>query len=547
MSLRESAAGRAAYESVVILPLLLCLAMQSPADPAAAEPSEPPATQAAEAGDAGPQPAEAQPAYKSQSVTEHEVNDLKFRATAAELEMKDDAGVVRGTIFFTYYARLGDDGAPLHEGDEQRPITYVFNGGPGAASVWLHLGTAGPFIVPIPDDGTPPAPPTTVVPNEHTWLDATDLCFIDPVGTGFSRAAIKKKDDDKDGKQDADAKVEDFGSQFYGVKQDIEWVGQFIRLHCTRFGRWDDPKFLAGESYGTTRAAQLANHLHGKFGMDVNGVILVSTVLDFATLIPADNNPMPFVAFLPTYATTAAYHEKTQLTPDEAREQAEAFALDTYLPALLRGAALPEEQRRQVAERYAELTGLPVDYVLASDLRVSPFRFMKRLLNEDRTIVGRMDGRITGYDSDPVNDTPNTDPSLTGYMGPYSGAFNDYVRKQLGFESDLAYEVLSGRVQPWQGTDQSTGRYSGGYLNVSGDIQNALRDVPGLRVMVASGLYDLATPYFGADYTVDQLRLDPTARERVTQTYYEGGHMMYHVADERRQLHEDVTGFIRGE
>lgn len=496
--------------------------------------------------DDSPHPAQEQPAYKSQAVTEHTVNGKRFRVTAAELEMKDDAGVTRGTMFFTYYAVLGDDGKPLHE-TRDRPITYVFNGGPGAASVWLHLGTAGPFMVPMPDDGTPPAPPTVVVENPDSWLAATDLVFIDPIGTGFSRAAIKKADKDKDGKQDDDAKVEDFGKKFYGVKQDIEWVGEFIRLHCTRFGRWDDRKFLAGESYGTTRAAQLASHLHRRYGMDINGVILISTVLDFATLIPAENNPIAHVAFLPSYAVTAAYHGKTELTADDAREQAEAFALDEYLPAMLRGGALDDERRQAIAERYAQLTGLPVEYVLQSDLRVPPARFMKRLLNEDRKLVGRMDGRLLGHDTDPVNDTPNTDPSLTGYMGPYSGAFNAYIREQLEFESDLAYEVLSRRVHPWAATEETTGSYSGGYLNVADDLRTAMRDVPGLRVLVASGIYDLATPYYGADYTINQMRLSAELRERVEQTYYAGGHMMYHVAEERVRLGSDVRSFITGE
>ncbi|MEM6314522.1 MAG: peptidase S10 [Planctomycetota bacterium] len=493
--------------------------------------------------DESPTPAEAQPAYKSQAVTEHVVGGTRFRVTAAELEMKDDAGVTRGTMFFTYYAVLGDNGEPLHESSD-RPITYVFNGGPGAASVWLHLGTAGPFMVPIPDDGTPPPPPATVVENPETWLTATDLVFIDPIGTGFSRAAIKKKDDDKDGKQDDDAKIEDFGEKFYGVKQDIEWVGEFIRLHCTRFGRWDDRKFLAGESYGTTRAAQLASHLHNRFGMDVNGVILISTVLDFATLIPAENNLLPHVAFVPSYAVTAAYHGKTELSADEAREQAEAFVLDEYMPALLRGTSLGDEQRAAVAERYAQLTGLPVEYVLRSDLRVPPARFMKKLLNDDRMLVGRMDGRITGHDTDPVNDTPNTDPSLTGYMGPYSGAFNAYIRGPLQFESDLAYEVLSRRVRPWASTEETTGSYAGGYLNVADDLRQAMRDVPGLRVLVASGIYDLATPYYGADYTINQMNLPEELRGRVDQTYYAGGHMMYHVAGERVRLGADVRAFI---
>ena len=324
----------------------------------------------------------------------------------------------------------------------------------------------------------------------------------------------------------------------------MRWVGEFVRLHCTRFGRWDDPKFLAGESYGTTRAAQLAISLHDRFGLDVNGVILISTVLDFATLRSADNNPLPHVAFLPTYAAVAAYHGKTNLSVDEARRRAVDFATDVYLPSLLRGNALSEEKRREVAEGYAALTGLPAEYVLAAELRVDPARFMKRLLADDRLIVGRMDGRLTGHDTDPVADRPDTDPSLGPYFGLYAGSFNGYIRGRLNYETDLSYDVLSGRVHPWKPAGDSAGSYSGGYLNVADDLERAMNRVPGLRLLVASGLYDLATPFAGADSTVAQLDLPPAARGRVRQTYYAGGHMMYHVADERRRLGEDVRAFV---
>ena len=324
-------------------------------------------------------------------------------------------------MFFTYYERLDADGKSLHDAaDGRRPITYLFNGGPGAASIWLHLGTVGPWRVPVGADGKSPPPPYRVVPNDATWLDATDLCFIDPVGTGFSRPA---GDDAADAGQVA--------RRFYGVLQDARWVAEFVRLHATRFGRWGDPKFLAGESYGTTRAAQLADLLHGRYGLDVNGVILVSTVLDFATLSPAENNLLPYALFLPTYANIARFHGKTTGDADATRTEAEAFAFDEYLPALLRGVSLPAEQKRSIAEKYARLTGLPLEYVLRSDLRVPPERFEKELLSDERRTVGRMDGRLTGYAVDPVADTPGGDPSLDPYLGLYTGAFNDYVRRDL--------------------------------------------------------------------------------------------------------------------
>ena len=477
-------------------------------------------------------PAAAQPAYQGLAVTTHDAAGLRYRAVAGTLPMNDDDGKLRGEMFFTYYERLGADGKALHdETGQKRPITYLFNGGPGAASVWLHLGTVGPYRVPLGDNGQPSRPPYQVVPNDATWLDETDLCFIDPIGTGFSRPA-------------GDAKPEEARRTFYGVAQDAQWVAEFIRLHCTRFGRWDDPKFLAGESYGTTRAAVLSNYLHNRFGLDVNGVILVSTVLDFATISPADNNPLPYVLYLPTYTNVAAFHKKLDGDPEQARKEAEAFAFDEYLPALMKGANLSKSDKQAVAEKYARLTGLPPEYVLRSDLRVAPSRFEKELLSDDRQLVGRMDGRITGYDTDPLGDTPNTDPSLDEYVGVYTGAFNDYVRNNLEYKSDLPYEALSGRVGPWQPAAETQRSYSGGYLNVADDLQDALNGVPGLRLMVAAGRYDLATPYFAADYTLDHMTLSPEARSRVTQTYYGGGHMLYHVAGERGKLHADVSQFI---
>ena len=510
---------------LLLATLILCLAASMAA---ADEATTKPATPAA--------PAQDQPDYENFVRRDHDTGGMTYRTVAATLPMKDDAGTTRGTMFFTHYVLL-DAGRPVHE-TRPRPITYVFNGGPGAASVWLHLGTAGPMRVDLPGDGTPPPPPHLLVENADSWLPATDLVFIDPVGTGFSRAAFKE--------QDGEDNPQDFGKQFYGVAEDVRWVGEFIRLHCTRFGRWDDPKYLAGESYGTTRAAQLALDLHNRFGMDVSGVMLISTVLDFATIRTADNNPLPHVAFLPTYAATAAYHGKIDLTPDDARRKAAEFAETIYLPALLRGAALPDDKRRAVAEDYAQLTGLPTEYVLAADLKVDPARFMKKLLEDRREVVGRMDGRLTGFAPDAVADTPDTDPSLGGYYGPYSGGFNDYVRKTLGYESDLAYEVLSRRVHPWNATPESTASYSGGYLDVSDDLQHAMNRIPGLRLFVASGIYDLATPVHGADYTVAQMKLSPAARERVTQKNYAGGHMMYHVAEERVRLGEDVRAFVGG-
>lgn len=504
-------------------------------DEQATEQAKPADEQAAEEAAAAqePKPAADQPAYKDLTVTEHEINGgLKYRATAGMQPMNDDEGKLRGNMFFVYYAVLGEDGKPLHEGDD-RPITYVFNGGPGAASIWLHMGTAGPYRVPMGEQGEQARPPYKVRENPSTWLDTTDLCFIDPIGTGFSRAAGEEPNE----------------RMFYGVHEDRQWVAEFIRLHATRFERWEDPKFLAGESYGTTRAAQLASFLHSRYGLDMNGIILISAVLDFSTIREAENNPLPFVLFMPTYTASAHWHKKLptdlQGDLDKALDEAQKFAIDEYLPAISKGSGLSSDDRQRIAEKYARLTGLPVEYVLMSDLRVSPHRFMKALLNDERKVIGRMDGRITGVDTDPIADTPNFDPALSGYLGVYTGAFNDYVRNQLEFKSDLPYEALSGRVGPWQATPDVARNYSGGYLNVADDLRDAMVSVPAMKVLVASGHYDLATPFFAADYTIEQMRLPAELRANIQQTYYGGGHMMYHVIDEQAKLHEDVAGFIR--
>ena len=477
------------------------------------------------------QPAADQPEYQDLSVSEHDAAGLRFRAVAGMQPLNDTDGELRGNMFFVYYAALGDDGKPLHE-TQDRPVTYVFNGGPGAASIWLHMGTAGPFRVPLEPDGNPTSPPYKAQENPHTWLDVTDLVFIDPIGTGFSRAAGE----------------EPTPRMFWGVYEDRQWVAEFIRLHATRFERWDDPKFLAGESYGTTRAAQLASYLHERYGLDMNGIMLISAVLDFATIREAENNPLPYVLFLPTYTASAFHHGKLPSdlleNMEETLKQAETFAIDEYMPAMMKGTGLGDEERQAIAEKYARFTGLPVEYVLMSDLRVPPQRFMKALLNEQRQVIGRMDGRIAGVDTDPVNDTPSFDPALTGYRGVYTGAFADYVRNRLNFRSDLSYEALGG-VGPWQGTPETSRNYSGGYLNVADDLREAIVAVPSMQVLLASGRYDLATPYFAADYTMRQLRLPPELQDNIHTEYYEGGHMMYHVESEQEKLHDDIAAFIR--
>ena len=361
------------------------------------------------------------------SVTEHElkIGDevVHYKATAGYMPVKDEAGKEKANFFFVAYERVREGGYD----PAQRPITYVFNGGPGAAAVWLHLGTVGPRRVAMADEsGTAPTPPYRVVENAFSWLDVTDLVFIDPVGTGYSRAAQGEKSE-----------------QFWGVQEDVQWVAEFIRLFTTRYERWLSPKFLAGESYGTTRAAALSEYLSDRVGINVNGIILISVVLDFSTIRSDVSNDLPYVLFLPSYTATALYHKKLSAPLMEDREKtlkdAEQFAIEQYLPALMKGSTLSEEKRAEVVRRMAELTGLEPAFIEKSNLRVDATEFRKMLLNEERKVAGRFDSRITGHDPNPAEIRAGFDPSLAGYYSAYSAAINDYVRRSLKYENDLPY------------------------------------------------------------------------------------------------------------
>ena len=472
-------------------------------------------------------PADGSKRSEKLAVTDHEMTvdgqPLKYKATAGFMPVKDEAGKEKANFFYVAYEKLG-------EKREVRPITFVFNGGPGAAAVWLHLGTAGPKRIVLKDDkGEAPAPPFSVADNESTWLDVTDLVFIDPIGTGFSRPAAGEK-----------------GEAFYGVKEDLSSVAEFIRLYITRYERWLSPKFLAGESYGTTRAAALSQHLVDGPGIAVNGIMLISVVLDFQTIQPGEGGDLAYTMYLPTYTATAWYHKR--LAPElqndlpAALKEAEAFALGDYASSLLQGDALPAEKRREVVAKLARLTGLLPEYINLTNLRINPGDFRKLLLQADRRLLGRFDARIAGYDLSPANAWSDYDPSLSAYLAVYQSSFNDYVRRSLGFESTLEYEVLSDRVHPW-----NWGRNGpGGYLNVTPDLRSAMAKMPYMKVFFASGYFDLATPYLAAQHTVNRLNLSPELRQNVSHSFYRGGHMMYHERESRGKLKEDVKRFIEG-
>lgn len=443
---------------------------------------------------------------------------IKYEATAGTMLIKDDAGKPLANFFFVAYAKEPKEQA------ENRPITFVFNGGPGAAAVWLHLGAAGPQRIKLDADGRPGPPPHGLVENDQSWLDATDLVFIDPVGTGFSRPVEGQE-----------------AKQFYGVQGDLDSISDFIRLYLTRHERWNSPKFLAGESYGTTRAAALSEKLLDGEGIDVNGIILISTVLNFETLEPSAGNELPYALYLPSYTAIALYHHKLQ-TADEDKLLAEVqdYALHDYLEALAKGGAIEKDERADVVAHLARYTGLSPELIDRADMRIDSTMFRKHLMDDEREILGRFDARITGPDPDPAGDDPEYDPSLSLFLPVYTSTFNDYVRRVLKYESDFKYGVLN-PVGPWD-----FGKGGLGYLDVSDALRSAMMENPHLKVLVCSGYEDLATPFLATKYTVNHLDLLDRLRGNITQTFYHSGHMIYHDPTSLRELKQNVAAFISG-
>jgi carboxypeptidase C (cathepsin A) len=459
-------------------------------------------------------------------VTHHEIRvggkPLKYTVTAGLMPLKSDTGEVEANIFFMAYVadRTGAASA--------RPLTFSFNGGPGSSSVWLHLGAIGPKRVKMREDGAMPSPPYELVDNEQTWLDQTDVVFIDPVGTGYSRAAKPE-----------------LGKKFWGLDGDLDSVGEFMRLYLTRYERWGSPLFLVGESYGTTRAAGLSGRLVERSGIAFNGIILVSSILNFQTARFAKGNDLPYPLFLPTYTATAWYHKKL---PGDLQQQplatvlkeVEAWAGTDYPVALQKGDRLTAAERQLVIERLARYTGLERRFVDNADLRIEIQHFCKELLRDRKRTVGRLDSRFQGVDESAVNDTPDFDPSMAAIRPPYTAAFNDYVRRLLGYKSDLHYYILGGGI----GSRWEWGSAGDGYADTSESLRSAFSKNPDMKLFVASGHFDLATPYFATEYTLSHMGLDPTQKARITTAEYEAGHMMYIHVGELAKLKRDVAAFI---
>ena len=453
---------------------------------------------------------------------ELEDKSVSYVSRAGVIPLKDDEGETRAEVYFTAYVREGVDDT------SRRPLTFAFNGGPGSSSIWLHMGALGPKRVVMKPEGWMPAPPYRAARNSATWLAFTDLVFIDPVGTGFSRAATEKGNKD-----------------FLGFKGDIESVGEFIRLYLSRYSRWSSPLFLAGESYGTTRAAGLAEHLFGH-GVAFNGVVLISTALDLRPIFFGDADDLPYQLFVPTYTATAWYHGKLEPALqdrdlDGLLREVEEWAEGELTVALMKGDRLGEDERSRVAWKLARYTGLEPDYVAGSNLRVDGGRFRKELLRGERRSVGRLDSRFRGIEPLEVSERPEFDPSMTAITPPYTAVFNDYVRRELGVETDMHYSVMMDRElrKKWE--------WEKGKLPSTGEkLRVAMAVNPHMRVLVAQGHYDLATPQLATKYMLSHMGLDPEVRPNLQMRYYPAGHMFYLDEESLTAFGRDTGEFMAG-
>lgn len=454
--------------------------------------------------------------------TQHQIQlhglPLKYTATAGFIPIKNDAGEDEAKVFFVAYTKNGSD-------PSRRPVMFGFNGGPGSASIWLHMGTMGPRRAVVNDDGTMPKPPFKVEDNQETWLGASDIVMIDAVGTGYSRL-LKP----------------DVAKRIYSVRGDAQAFAEFIRTYITQEKRWNSPMFIAGESYGGMRSGALSNELLQQ-GIALNGIVYISGTLNYATLSSYKGNDLPYELFLPTFAAVAFYHHRLpdRLQKDLAKTVAEVenWASGDYARALQQGDSLPDKDREQIATKLASYTGLDRKYVLLSNLRIRDDHFFKELLRGDGKIVGRLDGRFVGTDADLVGGSPEYDPSDAAIAPSFVSGLNDYLARELNFTSDLKYRPMGGDSNMQWDFGQ------GAPADTSGELRTAMTQNPHLKMMCAFGYFDMACPFFATRYTLNHMDLPRSITKNVTFEYYEGGHMMYIVRKAREKLAGDVTRFVK--
>ena len=442
--------------------------------------------------------------------------DIDYVSTVGKMILKNKKGEPRASIFYTSYTR--ENTADV----SKRPVMFAFNGGPGSSAVWLHLGILGPRILDLPGDGTQPVtPPARLVDNDQSILDVCDLVFIDPVTTGYSRAAGK-----------ADEK------EFHGIKEDIESVGDFIRMWITHSNRWSSPKYLCGESYGGIRAAGLADHLQDRYGMSLNGVILLSSLLDFRTLVAAQGSQLSYQVFLPTFATTALHHGKIKGERDAVYQAAKEFAYGDYALALLKGNEIKPEEFDKAAAKLAELTGVSAEIWKKHQLCLDPSTFRAELLRNEGKVIGRFDARVAWDVTDPAASSAEYDPSYSLAYQAFSTAMLTYLGDELGWKEDQPYEILT-NVSPWNyGADNRI-------VNLTTSLATAMRDNPKMKVLVMGAHTDLATPPEGVSYSFRQLTgTSPAFHNQVKYTYYDAGHMFYTNPADLKKSRKDLVEFL---
>jgi carboxypeptidase C (cathepsin A) len=466
------------------------------------------------------------------SVTEHMIRigdqAINYRATASTTLLKDEKGEPTALMYATAYTRSDV------KDFSQRPIAFIYNGGPGSASVWLHMGAFGPRRVVTQNASPTPPAPYKLVDNTESLLDKTDMVFIDPVGTGFSHAVGKAQDQD-----------------FWGVDQDVKSLSQFITTYVSRNSRWNSPKFLIGESYGTFRSVALGNDLQTAGGMYINGIVLISSVIDTSTLAFSAGDDRSYIFYLPTYAATAWYYKMVKNPPADLNafvESARQFAGTEYATALMKGTKLTPAETTDIAQKLSAFTGLSVDYLIKADLRVSLSQFDAEVQRGRGLVIGRYDSRYTGNTYDLLTENSEFDPSYTAVVGAFSAAFNSYVRDELKFGQDKTYKVLPS--EPSQHWDWKHNARAGGFFpsapNVGIDMIRELLDNPHLSVEIENGYFDSATPFYATEYTMDHLLLPADARERIHLQYYNSGHMIYLHDEDRVKLKSNIAAFIDG-
>jgi carboxypeptidase C (cathepsin A) len=470
------------------------------------------------------------PAEKS-SVTDHTIQlagqSISYTATAGTILLKNEKNEPTASLFYVAYTRsgAGDPGT--------RPLAFIYNGGPGGSSAPQHMGAFGPKRVITLDAGpTPPAPYKMVDNSTGCLLNVADEVFIDPIGTGFSRAVGKSED-----------------KQFWGIDEDVNSIAQFITTYVSRNNRWNSPKFLIGESYGTFRNAALVNHLQQQ-GMDFNGVVMISTVLDLRTLAFGTGDDLPYILYLPSYAAVAWYHKIVKDRPADLSaflKEARQFASGEYAQALMKGSKIEAAEKARVVQKLMHFTGLSEDYLLKADLRPNAFQFMAELQRSNGLVTGRLDARFSGYAFDRLSEQMEYDPMSAAVFGAFVSSFNRYIRDDLKYGHDEDYKLLNpeaGGAWKWKRKAGESGVFPVS-PNVEEDLTHAMINNPHLKVQVENGFYDFATPFFAAEYTMDHLDLPEKLRSNIQMEYYNAGHMMYLREADLQELHGNISNFIR--